>query len=199
MCTCCAGSLLFWFCRKSTYGCRAAFRCCSLHFCHSKRPAPSDDSQSDVEEGDQCQAESIAVKFPSLTQSLVCTPCHAPSVGEPQSLLDIDEQVSNLSDLAREGGSFVFRCCAVHRNEYLLSRSKRACAIQDCNRAGTLTPLGIRVCPTHASEALIMRHDTDKQESQDKSSKTTGFNSRLIDMLEKIDKTSSGDPPLKIL
>ena len=53
MCTCCFGSVLYWFCRKSTYGCCAAFRCCSLHFCHSKRQVNPDDSPSDVEEGDQ--------------------------------------------------------------------------------------------------------------------------------------------------
>ena len=154
MCTCCFGSILYWFCRKSTYGCRATFRCCRLHCCHSKRQVDPEDSQSDVEDGDQCQAECVALKFPSFTQSLVCTPCLSPSVGEPQSLLDIDEPVSNLSELTREGGSFVFRCCLTHCNEYQMSKAKRGCANQNCNRAGTLVD-GIRLCPTHASEALI--------------------------------------------
>ena len=82
---------------------------------------------------------------------------------EPQLIL-ADEPVSNLSELTREGGSFVLRCCLAHCNEYQLSKSKRGCAIQDCNRAGTLVD-GIRLCPTHASEALIRRYDSQKTDT----------------------------------
>ena len=131
--------------------------------CRFRRPASAEDSLSETEEGDQCQAENIALKYPAFTQSLAITSCTLPSVGEPLCILDIDEPVSKLSDLSLEGGRLVFRCCGAHRNEYLLGMSKRACAIQDCNRAGTLTPGGIRLCSTHASEALIKRYDTDNK------------------------------------
>ena len=195
MCTCCFGSVLYWFCRKSTYGCRAAFRCCRLYCCYSKRQVDPEDSQSEVEEGDQCQAESVALKFPSFTQSLVCTPCLSPSVGEPQSLLDIDEPVSNLTELTREGGSFVFRCCLAHCNEYQMSKTKRGCATQGCNRAGALVD-GIRLCPTHTSEALIRRYDSQKPDDRDKPGSTDTLNdhTRVVDLIRKamdqLDKTS---------
>ena len=142
--------------------CLCCSRCCKRRSKVRNRAPPNSEAstprhedsetESEVDDGTSCQAESVAFMVNGKAHPLSLTACKDSAKGEKIRLLQSDADVSSAEDLRHEDGCLYFNSCNHHRAIYEGQAAKRTCAIEGCDREVKVSKGGLRLCKLHGAK-----------------------------------------------
>ena len=142
--------------------CLCCIRCCKRRGKVRNRAPPNSETstprhedsetESEVDDGTSCQAESVAFMVNGKAHPLSLTACKDSAKGEKIRLLQSDADVSSAEDLRHEDGCLYFNSCNHHRAIYEGQAAKRTCAIEGCDREVKVSKGGLRLCKLHGAK-----------------------------------------------
>eukprot|EP00438_Fugacium_kawagutii_P010033 Skav212665 [mRNA] locus=scaffold1227:565246:577475:+ [translate_table: standard] len=143
------------------------FICCSGCLCGGrKRPRgrippgsgastprhENSETESEADDEQACQAESVAFMLGGRATPLSLVPCKDAARGAKVKLLASDAEISSSEDLRHEDGNYYFGCCNHHRALYEGQAAKRTCVYEGCDREVKNPKSGLRLCKLHSAK-----------------------------------------------
>ena len=148
-------------------GLRATVRAATSCFCCSRAKHPRrasrpgreeeqtprhDLSETESEEDENpCQADAIGWKEGSQIKRLCKERCNDAACGWVR-LMGEDANQSSSNELSWDGLQASCQLCARHKESYELSKARRACSVEGCEKAAQTLRGGVRLCRFHASK-----------------------------------------------
>ena len=146
---------------KNCIVCWVCCRCC----CSRRKPRRSSsgggsepvrynnsETESEPEDDQPCQADSVAFLQNGKAIPLAMTRCKDSARGGKLFLLASDAEVSSKEDLGKEGDRVYFHPCSHHRTIYEGQLAKRTCAMEGCDKEVKVAKNGVRLCKLHQSK-----------------------------------------------
>ena len=109
-------------------------------------------SETESEEDENpCQADAIGWKEGSQIKRLCKERCNDAACGWVR-LMGEDAHQSSSNELTWDGLQASCQLCARHKESYELSKARRACSVEGCEKAAQTLRGGVRLCRFHASK-----------------------------------------------